>query len=77
MTIAAWAATAVGLQGDSNAPLSKMGPAPDFTLTNQDGKSLSLSALRGKVVAVFFWSTANEASAKAFTKMVYNSFKRS
>ncbi len=38
--------------------LSKIGPAPDFTLTNQDGKPLSLSALRGKVVAVTFIFTA-------------------
>ena len=34
--------------------LSKIGPAPDFTLTNQDGKSFSLSTVRGKVVAVTF-----------------------
>jgi protein SCO1 len=29
-------------------------PMPDFTLTNQDGQALSLSSLRGKVVAVTF-----------------------
>jgi protein SCO1/2 len=29
-------------------------PVPDFTLTDQDGRPLSLSALRGKVVAVTF-----------------------
>ena len=37
-----------------DSSLSKIGPAPDFTLTNQDGKPLSLVALRGKVVAVTF-----------------------
>lgn len=41
-------------QSTEDSPLSKIGPAPDFTLTNQDGKPLSLSALRGKVVAVTF-----------------------
>jgi len=34
--------------------LSKIGPAPDFKLTDQDGRPLSLSSLRGKVVAVTF-----------------------
>jgi protein SCO1 len=29
-------------------------PVPDFTLTNQDGNPVSLSSLRGKVVAVTF-----------------------
>jgi protein SCO1/2 len=35
--------------------LVKIGqPMPDFTLTNQDGQPVSLSSLRGKVVAVTF-----------------------
>jgi protein SCO1/2 len=34
--------------------LPKIGPAPDFTLTTQDGKKLSLKSLAGKVVAVTF-----------------------
>jgi protein SCO1 len=54
IVLAAWATTGLGRQDDNHAPLSKIGPAPDFTLTNQDGKQLSLSALRGKVVAVTF-----------------------
>ena len=41
-------------QSVEDSPLSKIGPAPDFTLTNQDGKPFSLAALRGKVVAVTF-----------------------
>ena len=32
-------------------------PAPDFTLETIDGKSLSLSSLRGKAVLVNFWAT--------------------
>ena len=35
--------------------LVKIGsPMPDFTLTNQDGQPVSLSSLRGKVVAITF-----------------------
>ena len=34
--------------------LSKIGPAPEFTLTNQDGKRLALKELRGKVLAITF-----------------------
>ena len=37
-----------------NQRLSKIGPAPEFTLTNQDGKRLALKELRGKVLAVTF-----------------------
>ena len=43
-----------GRQSTEVNAFSKIGPAPDFKLTNQDGKSFSLSALRGKVVAVTF-----------------------
>ena len=32
-------------------------PAPDFTLETLDGKTLSLSSLRGKAVLVNFWAT--------------------
>ena len=34
--------------------LSKIGPAPEFALTNQDGRRLALSELKGRVVAVTF-----------------------
>jgi protein SCO1/2 len=37
-----------------NQRLSKIGPAPDFTLTKQDGKRLALKVLRGKVLAITF-----------------------
>jgi protein SCO1 len=37
-----------------NQRLSKIGPAPDFTLTNQDGKRVALKDLRGKVLAITF-----------------------
>jgi len=32
-------------------------PAPDWTLKTSDGKSVSLSSLRGKVVVLDFWAT--------------------
>jgi len=32
-------------------------PAPDFTLKAVDGRTISLSSLRGKVVLVNFWAT--------------------
>ncbi|MBU6158793.1 MAG: TlpA family protein disulfide reductase [Bacteroidetes bacterium] len=32
-------------------------PAPDFTLPDKDGKSISLSSLRGKYVLIDFWAS--------------------
>jgi len=32
-------------------------PAPDFTLTNLDGKEVSLTSLKGKSVIIDFWAT--------------------
>ncbi len=43
----------VAAAGDGET-LPRIGPAPEFTLTNQDGQRASLSALRGKVVAITF-----------------------
>jgi len=34
--------------------LSKIGPAPEFTLTTQDAKRFALRELRGKVIAITF-----------------------
>jgi len=33
------------------------GPAPDFTLTGFDGRKVTLSELRGKVVVINFWAS--------------------
>ncbi len=38
--------------------LPVMGPAPDFTLTSQDGLTVSLGDFRGKVIAVTFIYTS-------------------
>src|SRR5499427_4667859 len=49
-----WARPATGHEAKADLHLSKIGPAPEFTLTTQDGARLSLHDLRGKVVAVTF-----------------------
>jgi cytochrome oxidase Cu insertion factor (SCO1/SenC/PrrC family) len=41
-------------KADAGQPLPVIGPAPNFALTSQDGKPVSLTDLRGKVVAVTF-----------------------
>jgi protein SCO1/2 len=38
----------------SEQRLAKIGPAPEFTLTDQDGKRIALKDLRGKVLAITF-----------------------
>ena len=53
LVVAGWAAVVWGNQ-DDRPRLSKIGPAPGFTLTNQEGKPLSLKQLRGKVVVTTF-----------------------
>ena len=40
--------------GREGQPLSRIGPAPEFTLTTQDGQRLALKNLRGKVAAITF-----------------------
>ena len=41
-----------------DARLPTIGPAPDFSLTSQDGATVSLDDYRGKVVAVTFIFTS-------------------
>ncbi len=47
-----------GALGSPAAALQVGDPAPDFTLTDTNGQSWTLSALRGKVVllALFGWN---------------------
>jgi protein SCO1 len=41
-------------ESKDNQRLSKIKPAPEFSLTNQDGKRITLKDLRGKVLAITF-----------------------
>ena len=54
LVAAGWSIPATGREAKADARLSKIGPAPEFTLTTQDNARLSLRDLRGKVVAVTF-----------------------
>jgi protein SCO1/2 len=54
VVVALWAAWASGHPARTDQRLPTIGPAPDFTLTSQDGARLGLKDLRGKVVAVTF-----------------------
>src|SRR5215470_9433099 len=53
-----------------NPPLSKIAPAPQFTLTSQNGKQVALADLRGKVVAVTFIFTLCSATCPVLTPMM-------
>jgi protein SCO1 len=53
VSIGAFGPAAGHAAGNINA-LPKIGPAPDFTLTTQEGKRLTLRELRGEVVALTF-----------------------
>jgi protein SCO1 len=50
--------------------LPKIAPAPEFTLTSQDGAQISLAGLRGKVVAVTFIFTLCAATCPVLTPMM-------
>jgi protein SCO1/2 len=52
------APTALGHGGGQAAALPRIGPAPEFALTAQDGRRLALADLRGKVAAVTFIYTS-------------------
>jgi protein SCO1/2 len=49
-----WPRHVLGHDTKVNQRLSKIGPAPEFTLTNQDGKRVALKELRSKVLAITF-----------------------
>jgi protein SCO1/2 len=60
----------VAASGDDDA-LPRIGPAPEFTLTNQDGQRTSLSSFRGKVVAItFIYTTCADTCPLLMAKMV-------
>jgi protein SCO1 len=49
-----WPALWASHQAREDERLSEIGPAPEFSLTAQDGRRVSMAGLRGKVVAVTF-----------------------
>jgi protein SCO1 len=51
-------------------PLPKIAPAPDFTLTSQDGTQVALADFRGKVVAVTFIFTLCTQTCPVLTPMM-------
>jgi len=54
LVVVGWSPLASGHAASSDTRLSRIGPAPEFTLTREDGRLLALRDLRGKVVAVTF-----------------------
>jgi protein SCO1 len=53
-----WRASGLSHKVEEGERLSKIGPAPEFILTAQDGRRLGLNELRGKVVVVTFIYTS-------------------
>ena len=51
-------------------PLPKIGPAPEFALTSQDGAPVTLADLRGRVVAVTFILTMCTTTCPVLTPMM-------
>jgi protein SCO1/2 len=51
-------------------PLPKIAPAPEFSLTSQDGGRVTLADLRGKVVAVTFIYTLCTTTCPVLTPMM-------
>jgi peroxiredoxin Q/BCP len=56
------------LAATAQAILAVQKPTPDFTLTAQDGTSVSLSSMRGQWVVVFFYPSTTDAGSIAEVK---------
>jgi protein SCO1 len=54
LVVLSWPLEVLCHDNKDNQRLSKIGAAPEFTLTNQEGKRLALKELRGKVLAITF-----------------------
>jgi len=52
--VLAWPADGLCHETRDDQRLAKIGPAPEFTLTDQNGKRIALKELRGKVLAITF-----------------------
>src|SRR4051794_41242038 len=61
-----------GASGTSpSEQLPKIAPAPEFTLTSQDGAPISLTKLRGRVVAVTFLFPRGREKCPGVTPVLY------
>ena len=70
MAAAGWIASGVCRASTDGDDLPRIGPAPEFTLTAQDGRRLSLGALRGKVLAItFIYATCADTCPMLTAKM--------
>jgi protein SCO1/2 len=58
LLVVGWGVPGLSHKAVEGERLSKIGPAPAFTLTAQDGRRLALNELRGKVVVVTFIYTS-------------------
>ena len=68
--VGVWSVPAPAHKAGKDARLSKIGPAPEFTLTTQDARRLRLGDLRGKVVAVtFVYATCTDTCPMLTAKM--------
>jgi len=58
-------------------PVEINAPAPDFTLPTLEGKDMSLSSLKGKVVLVAFWSIYCHVCRQEMPKLdsIYKKYK--
>jgi protein SCO1 len=65
-----WRTPGLSHKAEEGERLSKIGPAPAFTLTAQDGRRLSLVKLRGKVVVItFIYASCADACPLLTAKM--------
>ena len=67
---ALWPALAAGHKAGQDQRLPVIGPAPEWSLVNHDGRRVSLADLRGKVVAVtFIYTTCADTCPLLTAKM--------
>jgi protein SCO1 len=70
LLVVGWRASGLSHKPEEGERLSKIGPAPAFTLTAQDGRRLALNELRGKVVVVtFIYASCADACPLLTAKM--------
>jgi protein SCO1 len=70
LLVAGWRAPGLSHKAEEGERLSKIGPAPAFELTTQDGRRLALNELRGKVVVVtFIYASCADACPLLTAKM--------